>query len=200
MVSHCCFYSSKGSDFLFFHHHPHIIHVMHIKINSLQQRRGQMHRKSKRNMLKLTPHSSLPVCIWLGLTIHRNPIKMQLQAGTDCLDVIFFTVFACMCACVCACGCNTPGHLLAATLLQGNGPVCVFLPLFSTERQGCTLCSDRPASQGYTAVLSPLLGKGRHSAASARLPHATFRRQRGGRRTFFFFFLTVRLSVVFRLD
>lgn len=39
--------------------------------------------------------------------------------------------------------CNTPGHLLDITLLQGSGPVCVFLPLFSTQPQGCTLCSDR---------------------------------------------------------
>ena len=117
---------------------------------------------------------------------------MQLQAGTDCPDVIFFTVFACVCVCarVCARGCNTPGHLLAATLLQGNGPVCVFLPLFSTERQGCTLCSDRPASQGYSAVLSPLLEK---VGTPPRLlahhtPHFAVRGAAGGLFFFFFFF------------
>lgn len=91
---------------------------------------------------------------------------MQLLGGRDSLDVIFLT--ACMCRC------NTPGHLLAATLLQGNGPVCVFLPLFSTERQGCTLCSVRPASQGYTVVFSPRLKKVGCPAASLH-PHATFR-------------------------
>lgn len=85
-----------------------------------------------------------------------QPIQLQLQAGRDSLDVIFLAVLY---VCVSVCRCNTPGHLLAATLLQGNGPACVFLPLFSTERQGCTLCSDRPASQGYTVVLSARLTK-----------------------------------------
>lgn len=89
-------------------------------------------------------------------------IKLQMVQKTWMSSSFLFS---------CVCSCNASGHLVAVALLRGNGPICVFLPLFSTVSDKAAHCAQTRPSQGYTGGLFFLLffltppQKGRQSAA-----------------------------------